>query len=164
MGIDVVGSVLRIIFQNEEGGVVPIGAVSNGLDCPPHCQVVIRDRRPGSRHPGSGSRGMVVGQAKLHKLWHGIPALPAICNPLAKVGKKLFHAQLIGKAQIEVWVEWVKVTHQFGLGSHVLLDQRDWPGIGAGAATVILWNRFAVANRAMRTTLFRRRFGGSLCG
>jgi hypothetical protein len=45
---------------------------------------------------------MVVGQAKLDQLRHGIPALPAIRDPLAKVGKKLFHPQLIRKTQIEV--------------------------------------------------------------
>ncbi len=87
---------------------------------------------PWGWHPGGGSRGMVVGQAKLHQLRHGIPALAAICDPLPKMGEELFHTQLIGKTQIEVGVERVKVTNQLGFGGHIFLDQRDRPGIRAG--------------------------------
>ena len=32
MGIDVVGAVLGVVFYYEDGGVVPIGAVGDGID------------------------------------------------------------------------------------------------------------------------------------
>ncbi len=61
MGVDVVGPVLRIVFQDEERGVIPIRAVGNGLDRSSHRQVVIRNRCLGRRHAWSGSRSVVVG-------------------------------------------------------------------------------------------------------
>ena len=75
MGVDVVRPVLGIVFQDEERGVIPVRAVGDGLDRSSHRQVVIRDRSLGRRHPWSGSRGVVVGKAKLHQLRHRIVTL-----------------------------------------------------------------------------------------
>jgi len=32
MSIDVIGAVLCVIFEHEDGGVVPVGAVRDGVD------------------------------------------------------------------------------------------------------------------------------------
>ena len=32
MGIDVIGAVLGVVFEDKDSGVVPVGAVGNGID------------------------------------------------------------------------------------------------------------------------------------
>ena len=32
MSVDVVGAILRIVFEDEDGGVVPVGAMGIGVD------------------------------------------------------------------------------------------------------------------------------------
>src|SRR5450755_1870125 len=61
------------------------------------------------------------------------------------MGEELFDAQLIRKAQLKVRELRVKVTHQFGLGRHVLLNQRNGPGIRARSPAVVLRKRIAWA-------------------
>jgi hypothetical protein len=47
MGIDVIGAILRVIFENEDGGVVPVGTVGNGIDHPAEaCGVGLLGRVP----------------------------------------------------------------------------------------------------------------------
>ena len=43
MRIDVIGTVLCVVFQNEERRVVPIGAMRNGIHGASHRQVVVGD-------------------------------------------------------------------------------------------------------------------------
>ena len=144
MGVDVVGSGLGIVFQDKKCGVVPVGAVGDGLHCPSHRQVVISHRGLGRRHPWSGARSVVVGEAELDELRHRIVPLPTILNPFVEVGQKLFHPQLIGKAELEVRILRVKMTDQLRLGRDVFVDQRNWPGIRAGSSAIVLRDRFAV--------------------
>jgi len=43
VGVDVVATVLRVVFEDEDGGVVPVGAVRNGIDDAAERQVVVGD-------------------------------------------------------------------------------------------------------------------------
>ena len=45
MRVHVVGAVLRIVFEDEEGRVVPVRRVRDRLDGAAHRQIVIGDRR-----------------------------------------------------------------------------------------------------------------------
>ena len=49
MGINVVGAILGIVFEHENGGIVPIRTVRQGLNYPADSQVVVghRSRRGG---------------------------------------------------------------------------------------------------------------------
>ncbi len=43
MGVHMVGAVLRVIFEDEDRGVVPVRAVRYGFHYATHCEVVIGD-------------------------------------------------------------------------------------------------------------------------
>ena len=49
MGIDVVGTILRVVFEDEDSGVVPIRATGDGVDDAADGEVVIGDRSGGTR-------------------------------------------------------------------------------------------------------------------
>ena len=42
MGVDMIAAVLRVVFQNEDGGVLPIRAVGDGVDDAAQRQIVVR--------------------------------------------------------------------------------------------------------------------------
>ena len=37
MGVNVVGAILRVVFDHKDGGVVPVGAVRDGVDYAAYC-------------------------------------------------------------------------------------------------------------------------------
>ena len=61
MGIDVVGSVLGVVFEDENGGIVPIGAVGDGVDDSADGEIVVGNGSGGAGLP-LGATGSVVVQ------------------------------------------------------------------------------------------------------
>ena len=51
MAVDVIDSVLGIIFGDEDNAIVPIGAIADGLNDPADREVVIRDLGGWGRNP-----------------------------------------------------------------------------------------------------------------
>src|SRR5215469_11436212 len=43
MGIHVVGSILGVVFEDEDGGIVPVGAVGDGIDDAANGEIVVGD-------------------------------------------------------------------------------------------------------------------------
>ena len=62
MAVDVIDSVLGIIFGDEDNATVPIGAIADRLDYPADREVVIRDLGCGRREPDGDAAGMIVTQ------------------------------------------------------------------------------------------------------
>ena len=60
MGIDVVGAVLRIVFEDENSGVVPIGAVRDGVHDAADGQIVVGNRSGGARLALCSAGGVIV--------------------------------------------------------------------------------------------------------
>lgn len=62
-----VGSVLRVVLQDEHDGFLPGGAFAQVIEEHAHGQVVVRDVGEGRRPARGRSLGMVVGQPYRHQ-------------------------------------------------------------------------------------------------
>ena len=69
MGIDMIGAVLRVVFEDEDGGVVPVGAMRNGIDYAAEREIVIGDRSLRSWLASARASGVVVRQVEQRELW-----------------------------------------------------------------------------------------------
>src|SRR5579872_2181073 len=97
MRIHVIGAVLSVIFDDENGGVIPVRTVRNSLDDAAHGKVVVGNAGGGLALPGAGCGGVVVGQAQQHEIRQlGALVLLARANKLFKLVQKLVGAQLVG--------------------------------------------------------------------
>ncbi len=68
MGVDVVGTVLRVVFENENGGIVPVRAVGDGVDDAANGKVVVGNGGCGTRLALSAAGGVIVGKAQENEL------------------------------------------------------------------------------------------------
>ena len=66
--IDVIGTVLSVIFQNKNSSVVPVRAVGDRFDDATEGKIVIRNRGGGFGTTRPGTAGMVVGQVEQDKI------------------------------------------------------------------------------------------------
>src|SRR5215470_5850741 len=97
MRIDVIGTVLRVVFENEDGGVFPVGTVRDRLDDAAEGEIVIGNVGGRSRAPGPCASGVVVGQMHRDELREfPLFALPASSDEAIELREKLVGAQLVG--------------------------------------------------------------------
>ena len=68
MSVDMVGAVLGIVFENEDGSVFPVGAVRDSIDQAADGEIVIGHRGLWSGHAGSSAGGVIVGKAEHHEV------------------------------------------------------------------------------------------------
>src|ERR1039458_5084450 len=126
MCIDVIGAILRVILEDEDGRVSPIGAAGNGFHHASHSEIIVRDggvRRGRSR---TGPGRVVVRQAQEHKAWQLLShASFAGMNENSKLTQKLVGAELVGIAYIEVRKVGIEVAAQLRLVRGVVGDQRN---------------------------------------
>src|SRR5581483_11623656 len=144
--IDVVGAVLSVVFENQNSGVVPIGAVRNGLDDTAYGEIVIGDRGRRGRQALAEPGSMVVGKAQLDELRHGVIAGLAGGEESLEFVEKFIHAKLIGIGDFKVRIKRVEVAAKLGRSGDVLAKDGYVPGIGARAAvgfTDVFWKRLA---------------------
>src|SRR5271166_1687974 len=69
MSVDVVGTVLSIVFENEDRGVIPVRAVRHGVDHAAESQVIVSYVRGWTGTVGTRASGMVIGQVEQHEGW-----------------------------------------------------------------------------------------------
>ena len=62
MRVNVVGAILGVVFQNKDRGVIPIGAVRNGIDHAAERQVIVGNGGGRARQLGTRAAGVIVGQ------------------------------------------------------------------------------------------------------
>src|SRR5271165_4724736 len=68
MGIDVVGAILGVVLQDEDGCVVPVRAVRYGVNHSANGQVIVSDRCGGTRLAFRSAGGVVVRQSQEDEL------------------------------------------------------------------------------------------------
>src|ERR1035437_10586989 len=101
MGIDVIGAVLRVVLDHEDGSVVPVRTMGDGIDHTAKRQVVIGYRGLRRRLAGTRTAGVVVGpveQRELRKLLGGSLRFPE----LAEFAEEFVGAELVGIVGIAV--------------------------------------------------------------
>ena len=72
VGVDVVGAVLGVVLENEERGIVPIGAVRYRVNNPPDRQVIVSNRRSRPGFVLGPTSGVVVRKPEKNELWQGV--------------------------------------------------------------------------------------------
>src|SRR5579872_4404784 len=98
MSVHMVGAVLRIVFENEDGCVIPVRTMGDGIDHAAYSQVVIRYRGCWCRVVGLGAAGVVITQAQqniLRKLSSFV--LLTRLHERVEFVHELVHTKLIGE-------------------------------------------------------------------
>src|SRR5690242_9493580 len=72
VGVDVVGAVLRVVFEDEDGGVVPVGAVGDGFNDAADGEIIVGEGSGGSGLAFVEAGSVIVGEAQLDELRHGV--------------------------------------------------------------------------------------------
>src|SRR5438093_8104716 len=111
MGVDVVGAVLGVVFDDEDRSVVPVGAVRDGLDDAAESEIVVGDGSRGTRNAGGGTVGVVVGEIEEDEL-RELSSLPfsAGANEIFEFVEELVGAELVGIHGVEVGIQRVEVV------------------------------------------------------
>jgi len=108
-----VGTILRVVFNNEDCRVVPIGAMRHRLDHTSDRQVVVGDRGSRTRFSRGCPVGVVIGQIQEDKGRQFRPlALIPRADELAELIQKLVRPQLVGIRGVEIREHWIKVVSQ----------------------------------------------------
>src|SRR5690349_1241352 len=137
MRIHVIRAVLRVVFQNKDSRVVPVGAIGDSLDDAANCKVIVRQGSRWPRLAGLRAFGVIVGQVHDYQIGERVLAGPAVTLELLELVQELVGAKLVGILDAEHWVERIEVVAQLGLGGEADADHRYGPWIGAGPAARI---------------------------
>src|ERR1700686_435989 len=152
VGVDVVGAVLGVIFENEESSIVPIGAVGYGVHDAPDSQVIVSNGGGGLGFVLGATGGVVVGKAKQDELGHGVMARVAGGNELVEFVEEFVGAELVGIVDPKIRVQRVEVVAELELGGDIFGQDGDGPGIGTGATARvanIVWQRLAFVDEGV---------------
>ena len=103
MRIDVIGAVLRVVFNHEDCGVLPELRFADSIDEQPECEVVLGDHRGRRRLADPRAGGVVVRQTHDRQLRHR--AIDFIAADLAQEAFRALHVEVIEVVAAEVWVE-----------------------------------------------------------
>src|SRR5229473_1552910 len=117
MGVDVVAAVLGVVFEDEDGGVIPVGAVRDGVDYAAQGQIVVGDRGLGARAIRSRAAGVIVGEIEQHEcgeLELGVFFRFAGVNVGGEFVEEFVGAKLVGIVGVEIGIERVEVIAQHG--------------------------------------------------
>src|SRR5258708_7473716 len=115
MGVDVVAAVLGVVFQDEDGGVVPVGAVRDSVDYAAQGQIVVGDRGLGARAIRSRAAGVIVGKIEQHEggeLELGVFFRFAGVNVGREFVEEFVGAELVGIVGIEIGIERIEMIAQ----------------------------------------------------
>src|SRR6185437_17075087 len=100
--VDVIAAVLRVIFEEEDGGVIPVRRVRDGFDEAANGEVIVGDGGFGRGAAGPGAGGVIVGEAQGDVAGHGVRAGGAVADPAVEVAEEDVHADLVGHPDVEV--------------------------------------------------------------
>src|SRR5215468_9155148 len=160
-----VGPVLRIIFEDEDGRVIPVGAVGDGIDDASYCEIIVGDRSGGARLALGAAGSVIVWQAQEKELGHPVQVFSTQGNEAVEFVQKFVGAKLIGIRNLKVGEPRIEVAAEFFLRGDVFCQDRNVPWIGTGSTTRgtdILFERFSFLDD--RALAFSSRNHGRPCG
>ncbi len=146
MRVDVVGSILRVVFHNEDRSVIPVWTVRHRIDQASNCKIVIGDRRRRRRPADACSASVIIGkiqQDKLRQFFRGATCL----HKLVKFPKKFVGTKLVRIVNREIWIERIEViTLCFFCRMNVFqLRNRPWPWTRPAARVANIRRQYASA-------------------
>src|ERR1700726_828043 len=133
MGIDVVGAILRVVSEHEDGSIVPVRTVGNGVDYAAEREIVVGDRGVWSWLAGTRASGVVVGQVEQRELWKFFGGSLRF-HKLTEFAEEFVSAELVRVVGIEVRELRSVVVTQRGFGGTHALHLRNRPGPGTRPA------------------------------
>src|SRR5258708_34688252 len=104
MSVDVIGAILRVVFDHKDGGVIPVDAVGNGIDDATHREIIVGDRRQRSWLAGARASGVVVRQVKQRELWKFFAGSLSF-HKLIEFAQELVSAELCVLVGLKIWDE-----------------------------------------------------------
>src|SRR5580658_906245 len=118
MRIDMIGSVLGIVFHHEDGRIIPVRAMRYSFHHASDRKVVICNRGPRGRPAHSRSAGVVVGQVELNELRQSFVGTTSSYK-LVEFAEEFVGAKLVGIVNREIRIEGINV---------IALRLLGWPG------------------------------------
>ena len=137
MGVDVVGTVLRVVFEDEDRGVVPVRAVGDGVDDAANGQIVVGNGSCGTRLALCAAGGVIVRKAQENELRESVFAGIASGEEAIELVEELIDAELIGIGNFEIREERIEMSAQFDLRGNIFGEDGNVPRIRAGTAARI---------------------------
>ena len=134
VGIDVVGAVLGVVFEDEDGGVVPVRAMRNGIGDAADGEIIIGNGSGGTGLAFLAAGGVVIRQAKKDELRHGVFAGFAGRDKAVEFVQEFVGAELIGVGNFEIREERIEVIAKLNLRGDIFGEDGNVPGIGTGPA------------------------------
>src|SRR2546428_949180 len=153
--VDVIGAVLSIVFQNEDGRVIPVRTMGDGLHYAAEGKIVVSyiGGRAGLTRPSAASVIVrKIEQDKGRQL--SSVALLASTHKTFELVEELVSAQLVWVLRAEVRIQRIEVIAQHGLARLHALEHRYRPRPRAGGAVRLAdigRQGFALVNFTLRT-------------
>src|SRR5579864_9027928 len=140
MRVDVVSAILRVVFENKNGSVIPIWAVRNRIDDASESQVIVGYVGCRARTIGARSSGMVVGEIEQDKRRQlELRALVGLvrAHVRAEFVQEFIGTELVGIVGIEVRIERIEVISEHGLSRLDSAEKRNrpWPRADASVGS-----------------------------
>src|SRR2546426_6997435 len=163
MSVNVVGTILSIVLDYKDDGIVTTWPVRDRIHYATERQVVIRHGGGGARQARARASGVIVGQVEQYERgqlkFRAFVGLPGV-DVGPELAQEFVGAELIGVVGLEVGKQRVEVIAQCGLGGLYFLPQWNRPRP---------WTRppMRITNiRRQRIALldFRARAGGGAAG
>lgn len=108
MRVDMVGAVLRIILNQENGRVIPIRAMRHRIHHASDCQIVVSNGGSGRRLANPRSASVIIGQPELNELRQFVCAATSFYK-FIKLAKKLVGTKLVRVINREIRVQRINV-------------------------------------------------------
>lgn len=102
MRVHVVGAVLRVVFEDEDRGVVPIGTVRDGVDDAADGKIVVGNGSCGTRLALCATGGVIVGKAQENELRQRVFAGLASGEEAVELVEEFIDTELIGIGNFEI--------------------------------------------------------------
>src|SRR5581483_223956 len=113
VGVHVVGAVLRVVFNDENGRVIPVRTVGDGFDYSTHRKIVVGDRSCRARLLRRGTVRVIVREVEQYER-RQLVAVSVVSSPneTFKFVQELVGAELVGILRVEVRKSRIKVIAQ----------------------------------------------------
>ncbi len=126
MSVNMVRAILRVVFQDKDRRVVPVGTVRHRLNHSTDREVIVGNGSVRRRQTRVRPRSVVIRQPQQNKLRHLLAAAArARFHKAGEFAQKFVSAKLVRIVKLEIGVLRIEMPLQLRLGGRVIGNQRD---------------------------------------